>query len=108
VTELAARVKLLPDAELERRYPEHWGAKVKVRTKDGREFEAARLDPRGTEAVPVSDADIASKFREMAITVLPVEQAEQVINVVGRLETLPSMAPLVRLLVQPSHTRDSK
>jgi 2-methylcitrate dehydratase PrpD len=108
VTELAARVKLFPDAELERRYPEHWGAKVKVRTKDGREFEAARLDPRGTEAVPVSDADIASKFREMATTVLPVEQAEQVIDVVGRLETLPSMAPLVQLLLQPGHARDSK
>jgi 2-methylcitrate dehydratase PrpD len=102
VKELAARVKLFPDAELESRYPEHWGAKVRVRMKDGREFEAAGIDPRGTDAVPVSDAEIAAKFREMVITVLPVEQAEQMLEAVGRLETLPSMAPLIQLTAPTS------
>jgi 2-methylcitrate dehydratase PrpD len=95
VQQLAARVKLFGDAELESRYPEHWGAKVKIRTKDGREFEAARTDPRGTDAVPVTDAEIASKFRDMATTVLSAEQAEQIIEAVNHLETLPSVAALV-------------
>jgi 2-methylcitrate dehydratase PrpD len=94
---LAARVQLFPDAELESRYPEHWGAKVRVLMKDGREFEAAGIDPRGTDAVPVSDADIAAKFLEMATAVLSKEQAEQMLEAVGRLETLQSMAPLVQL-----------
>ena len=99
VRELAARITLFGDAELERQYPEHWGAKLKVRTTDGREFQAARSDPRGTEAVPVTDEDIAAKFRELATTVLPATQVERIIKAVRKLETLPSLVPLVRLLM---------
>jgi 2-methylcitrate dehydratase PrpD len=96
--ELAKRVKLFGDAELERRYPEHWGTKVKVRMKDGKEFGTARTDPRGTDAVPVTDADITAKFRDMATTVMPADQAEQIVEALHRLETLTSLAPIVELM----------
>jgi 2-methylcitrate dehydratase PrpD len=99
VQELAGRVELFGDLELESRYPEHWGAKVKIRTRDGKLFEAMRSDPRGTEAVPVSDADIAAKFREMATTVLPHDQVDGIVETVQDLQTLPSLAPLIRLMM---------
>ncbi len=99
VRALAARVTLLTDPELAKIYPEHWGAKVAIRTRDGGEYRQRLDDPQGTDARPARDEDIVAKFRQMAGTVLSSERMDQLIDTVNRLETLPSIRPLTSLLV---------
>jgi 2-methylcitrate dehydratase PrpD len=98
VNELASRIELLPDAQLEKLYPQHWPARVDLRLKDGRSFQVEREDPRGTEGRPVSDEDIETKFVQMATQVVPDETARGIVKTVSNLETLGSVRDLTALL----------
>jgi 2-methylcitrate dehydratase PrpD len=96
---LAARVTLLPDPALEPLYPEHWAARVRIRTAAGAEHQLQYDDPFGTDARPASDAVIHDKFRRMAGSVLPADRVERLIETVEGLERLPSLQPLTNLLL---------
>jgi 2-methylcitrate dehydratase PrpD len=98
LNELAQRISLYSDAELEKVFPEQWPARVALRLRDGRVFEVERDNPRGNTARPVSDDEIETKFRQMATQLIPADRADQIIAVVDRLETLPSIRELTRLL----------
>jgi len=95
---LAGRVTLLSDPALESLYPEHWAARVRIRTTKGAEHQLQLDDPFGTDARPASDEEIQAKFRRMAGTVLPADRVEQLIDTVNRLETLSTIRPLTGLL----------
>jgi len=98
VNELASRIELLPDADLEKLYPQHWPARVHLRLKDGRDFEVEREDPRGTAGRPVTDQDIENKFMQMVTQVISEEQAREIVKTVDNLETLTSIRDLTALL----------
>lgn len=98
VGELASRIELLPDAELDKVYPQHWPARVRLRLKDGRSFEVEREDARGDPARPVTDQEIETKFVQMAGQVVPDDRIHQIIKTVAQLETLSSIRELTTLL----------
>jgi 2-methylcitrate dehydratase PrpD len=98
VNDLADRIKLSGDAELEKLYPVHWPARVHLRLRDGREFQEERVDPRGTDSVPVRDADIHKKFLNMATQVVSDDTARKIIATVENLENLESITELTSLL----------
>jgi 2-methylcitrate dehydratase PrpD len=72
-------------------------ARVEIKLKDGRVLKGEQNDAIGTETMPFTDDVIETKFRRLAGG-LPQDQADQVIATVARMETLPSVAPLVSLL----------
>lgn len=98
VKDLAARIRLLPDKELEKLYPEHWPARVSMRLRDGRTFEVEREDPRGTPSRPVGDEDIRNKFLGMATQVIPEAHARAIIDKVEGIESTTSIRELTTLL----------
>lgn len=67
--------------------------------KDGRRF-AARVDAaKGSPADPLSDGEVAEKFRECAAFAgLPGERAEKIVDLIGRLEELDDVRALTALL----------
>jgi 2-methylcitrate dehydratase PrpD len=98
VKDLAARIELLPDSDLEKLYPEHWPARVAMRLRDGRVFEVERDDPRGTPTYPVTDRDIRDKFLQMATQVVPEPRAKTILEVVDDIENSTSIRELTALL----------
>lgn len=96
--DVASRITLHGDDELEELYPVHWPSRVSLRLSDGRTFESERHDPRGTTYRPVTDDDIERKFVGMASQVLDEGRVRQLIETVNHLDQLPSIRELTKLL----------
>jgi 2-methylcitrate dehydratase PrpD len=73
--ELAARVKVEASDELQSRFPERNGAVVTVTTPDG-SFSRRQASPIGSPDEPMSDEQVAEKFRRLAGTVLKPSDSE--------------------------------
>jgi len=80
--------------------PNHdiWHSPVRIRTADGRELFAEQAMPRSHWANEVPHGDVRDKFRSNAGYALDGARAEEVRDVVGRLETLDKVGTLGELL----------
>lgn len=72
-------------------------AVVTVRTVDGRTLTERVEAASGTPRNPLSDEDLAAKFMDLVLPVLPREKAERIMETVGRLEKLDDISGLVDL-----------
>ncbi len=63
VAALRARVRLVEDAELSARYPEHFGAGLEVALDDGRVLVQRRVDALGDPEIPLSREQLLHKVR---------------------------------------------
>ncbi|SDB74495.1 MmgE/PrpD family protein [Belnapia rosea] len=88
-----ARVVAELDASLPR-----GGARVTVRLSDGRERTALVLHARGSEARPLSDAELAEKFRDNAGLGGFASRADAALDALWALETAPDVRGLMALL----------
>lgn len=75
---LAAKVRCVPDAECDRIFPHQFPAVLRVRTTDGRHYEARVDANRGGPENPLSSAELAEKFRLNAARLLDAEQANRI------------------------------
>jgi 2-methylcitrate dehydratase PrpD len=99
IGELQRRVLVIGDDELERAYPIHYPSIVELTLRDGR-VARRRVDwPRGYPQNPLSQAEIEEKFMGLATTGLDERRAAELIELVGHLETLDTLAPIVERLV---------
>jgi 2-methylcitrate dehydratase PrpD len=96
--ELARRVELYVDAEMEAAYPKHYGSRIDVQLADGRRLQSFVLDPHGMPADPVTEAERIAKFSRLAAPVLPVKTANEIIRMVRAVDTLSSARELSALL----------
>lgn len=94
VNRLMQNVKVLPDAQLDRLYPEEWPARVTVTTVRGT-FSAESALPPGHPAKPLSLAASAERFRRSAERRLTQAQTEAAIAFVGSLASRSDMSGLV-------------
>jgi 2-methylcitrate dehydratase PrpD len=97
VADLARRVELYPDPEMEAMYP-RYGTRVEVKLKDGRTLETKLLDAHGTPADPCSEDEAKEKFRCLAEVVQTGESIAEVLSLVERLDTMQSVRPLSEAL----------
>lgn len=73
-------------------------AEVHVRTATGREF-TARVDvPRGDPRRPLTQAELAAKFRQCAGIVLAPERVDEALNILQHIEELTDMREIGRVL----------
>ena len=63
---LARKVELYLDEEIDAEFPHKRMARIKLETNDGRVFEHFQPTRKGDPELPLSDADISAKFRELA------------------------------------------
>src|SRR5262249_39060862 len=97
VARLSARVRVVPDDDLERLYPERYASIVEVDSRDGR-TERERVDwPRGYPQNPLTEAGLAAKLLELAVPVVGEASARRLIELVGRLDKLESLDELLTL-----------
>lgn len=93
--DLSSRVRHVVDPESS--YPRFFPGWVRVTLKDGRVLEHKVPYNRGTPENPMSQPEVVDKFRANAGRVLPAGAVEAIIEQVDRLETLPSLEPLMAL-----------
>ncbi len=94
---LAAKVRYELDPTID--YPRHFSGHVKVKMADGTIFEENQPHPRGGLEDPLPPQEIEAKFRANAGLVLPERKIEKVLDLVGRLERLASIAILTEELI---------
>ena len=100
--ELARRVELVPDDEMEAAYPKHYGSRVRLELTDGEVRESKVLDPHGMPADPVTESERVEKFTRLASHVLPSKNVERIIETVRSLEKQPSVETLSQLVARSS------
>lgn len=93
---LAKKVRYELDASID--YPRHFSGHVKIRLEDGTVLEENQSHPRGGLEEPLLPQEIEGKFRANAGLALRAAQVDRIVDSVGGLEQLPSIAVLGDLL----------
>ena len=104
ILELASRVDVTADPELEALYDEKWVSIVEVRTKDGRLLSARRDLPEGEPEHRLSDDALKVKFMSLASDAVPHQRAEAIWDAIFALDDAETVRPLTELL-RPSTNR---
>jgi 2-methylcitrate dehydratase PrpD len=98
VVEMMKRVTLYVDDEMEALGYDKVRARVRIKLKNGKMIEGRYDVARGHPEKPMSWAELGDKFRDCADLVLPRRSAEEVIQLVARMEQLRSLSPLLGAL----------
>ena len=72
-------------------------AKVSITTKAGKRFSTYVDIPKGDPRNPPTDKELESKFRSLALAVLPTPKIDRLIKTIWRLERLGNVRELIRL-----------
>jgi 2-methylcitrate dehydratase PrpD len=90
---LARKVELHLDEEIDAEFPHKRMARITLETHDGRVLEHFQPTRKGDPELPLSDADISAKFRELAGPVM-VDYAEALLEACWSLESCGSVRDL--------------
>jgi 2-methylcitrate dehydratase PrpD len=96
--ELARRVELVVDPEMEAAYPKHYGARVELKLAGGERRESVVLDPHGMPGDPVNESERIAKFARLAGTCKPAATVEKITALVRSAETVASVREITALL----------
>lgn len=97
VLELARRVEVHVDDELNRRFPAKTMARVTIETARG-VFQTLIEYPRGNPENPLSDQELADKFRTLTVPIIGVERCEQLQRAIRALPQARDICALTDLL----------
>ena len=98
--ELAQRVEIRVDPEMEAAYPKHYGARVYLELEGGVSKTSSKLDPHGMPADPCTEAEVLEKFLRLATRVKSAETARAIVKIVQRTDRLQRVTELTQLLKQ--------
>jgi 2-methylcitrate dehydratase PrpD len=101
VRDLMERVRMIPDAEMEKASQERGvlsPVRLKMKLRNGEEFSETVWEARGGPSNPMSLDEIRGKFRECAGQVLPDPDAERALATIERLEALKKVSDLTSIL----------
>jgi 2-methylcitrate dehydratase len=94
---LAARIRVRPSEEADRRMPEAMLCRMVLKTDDGRIHETSVEYHRGHWKNPMSDAEVEAKYRKLARAVLEPARSERLLEALWRLDALDDAGEVVRL-----------
>lgn len=93
IRELMNRIEIVVDPEINRQYPEKWGAVVEVELKSGETIQMGTDFPKGDPENPVSANDLLDKFHRLAVD-WPENESKALSETVMRLEQVESIKEL--------------
>ena len=99
LVDLANRVTMIRDHEREQKgRPLARGAEVTVKLKNGKTLKKTVDYFLGSYLRPMSDAQMAAKYRRLALRTLPADKVAEIEDIVWNLERAPDMTKLVAAL----------
>lgn len=96
VLDLAARVRVESDPEIDAKFPAKWPVKIQVTTRDGRKLDYAADDCLGDPDKPLSADGLAEKFRTLTRGAIREGSAEDLIARIRGLDSEADAGNLVR------------
>lgn len=96
--ELALRVELVVDKEMEAIYPKHYGARVALELANGECRESVVRDPHGMPGDPCTEGERLEKFSRLAGFCRQPQTVSAIVNKVRATDTLRSVRELSDLL----------
>ena len=97
---LMRRVRVEANAECEAIYPHQFPAVLRVRTHSGDELTEKVLVNRGGPDDPLTDAELATKFRENAARAFEMQTVDQMATLVGGLDEHGEVADIASLFAR--------
>lgn len=85
VQEVARRVTLRADPEMEKEFPHKWPSAVRLRTRDGRVLSRRRDLPRGEPEDPFTAQEVEEKFHTLASSALGEASRRELLSLVQSL-----------------------
>ncbi|MFC2065851.1 MmgE/PrpD family protein [Chloroflexota bacterium] len=100
VRDLMKRIELVEDDEMTKIYAEHRNRphELEISLKRGETFVQRILDSPGSPEKPVSDAQLAGKFTDLASPVFPGEKVQNLIDMIMKLEDIQDITELMELM----------
>jgi 2-methylcitrate dehydratase len=95
--DLVARIKIHRNADLTARYPKGIPNRITVTLQDGTQHTAENEFPRGHDQNPMTDDEVAAKFRRRAEGRLAAAARDRVLDMCWHLESLDDVAKLFAL-----------
>jgi 2-methylcitrate dehydratase PrpD len=96
--ELARRIEIVVDPDMEAIYPKHYGARVELELANGERHTSTVHDPHGMPADPCTEPERLDKFARLASHVKPAATVAEIIRKVRRAEQMKSVQELTALL----------
>ncbi|MCX8191929.1 MAG: MmgE/PrpD family protein, partial [Nitrososphaerales archaeon] len=97
VLNLAKKVKVINDPELDKVFPKRWQATAKIRLKNGKVYEDCIEAPKGDPDNPLTDKELEDKFRTLVQGRLSEDRTEEAIKVIYRLDRVANIKELIDL-----------
>ena len=98
--DFASRVRVEADDAMSAAFPREWPAEVKIALHDGRAFSRLVPFPKGEPEAPMSQAEIQTKFRDLAHVAITAAAAEEVIALVDALDRGAGVAPIIQAITR--------
>jgi 2-methylcitrate dehydratase len=81
-----SRIRVAESPELTRRFPQELSSRIEVTTRSGQRFTERAEYPKGHAHNPMTDADVESKFRDLAGDALGAERASAALQTLWHLD----------------------
>lgn len=95
---LARKVQVSEDAEFTAMTPGRRPARVTVELLDGRTWSETVFSSRGDPDQPFTNEELVTKYLELSVPVIGIENAQAALNLIDHLGELPSIKPLMQCL----------
>ncbi|MDA3624072.1 MmgE/PrpD family protein [Saccharopolyspora sp. WRP15-2] len=99
IAELANRIRITPDPELDTAHPGKWVADITVTYRDGRSEHLFVDNPLGTAENPISQTDLDAKFRDLTVSTMGADRSEELLRTITDGDPDLPVSTLVDLLV---------
>ena len=97
ILELAKRVEIVLDDEVERVYPDRFANKVEILLRSGERFETRVDFAKGSSERPMSFEEVAEKFESLAGRVIAKRRIDAIVETIEKIEKLDDIRGLTRL-----------
>jgi 2-methylcitrate dehydratase PrpD len=100
---LSGRIEVIGDDELDRTYPDLYRSIIELKTHSGACHVREVAHPRGSPEEPLNREELRQKFSVLTREVITPARAEEIEQVIDRLEDLEDIRSLTALLAKESH-----
>ncbi len=97
IKSLMAKVVLLKNKRIEKKFPAEWPAIVEVHLKNGKHYEKEIRFPKGDPENPLSWQELSAKFQSLAARAIPDARCEQIVHEVKGIQASTKLADIWKL-----------
>src|SRR5437879_5913689 len=94
---LMNRIRVAENPELTRQFPQELPSQIDVTTRSGQRFTERAEYPKGHARNPMTDADVATKFRDLSVDVLGA-RVDPALQALWRLDEAPRIGAVLDVL----------